>query len=409
MNPKKELNPFVPQLKVVSARLESAQQELDILAEQLAWYQSTSNDALGARLDREKVGEAQMQEARDGLLARKKREEELRASISQDVGSLLNPKNWFSKDQQRLRIQLKEKDGQIERLIKILASRQAELKQQKSVTVALQSDIERFRAFDVESTQGAMDEKRHQLLKLKAEYTVLEERRAQVDDALSPLIKELEDLVTRKKQLAEQLGVIDSYQARLSFASNSYERKMVHQDCEKKFGTGNPQRAKARIERELSGINRSIEKLDSRAEKLAEIHSREVRKLVIDGNNLCYENGNQFVGLAPLVALTKALLDRFEVLVIFDAAIRSMVRASDAEIRSALPKGVNVHVVATRQTADETLLEAASELGDVYVLSNDRFSDFPEKEVVRSQRLIRHEIIEGKVMVTDLGLVESYR
>ena len=409
MNHNQELNPFVPQLKKASARLESVQQELDVLVEQLAWYQSTSSEALEVSLDRIKASEAQMEVARDGLLVRKKREQNQRDSISQDVGSLLNPKNWFSKDQQRLRTRLKEKDEQIEQLTKTLDLRQAELKKQTTFVADLQSDIERFRTFDVESIQRAVDEKRHQLSMLKAEYTVIEDKSARVDDALYPLLEELEDLGARRQKLVRQVSTIDSYQARLDGAANSYERAMAHKGCEQEFGTGNPHRAKSRIEREISGLTRSIEKLHSRAERLVEVHSRQIRKLIIDGNNLCYESGDQFVGLAPLVALTKALLDRFELLIIFDAAIRAMLKASDGDIRSALPSSVKVHVVSTRQTADETLLEAASEHGDVYVLSNDRFSDFPEKEVVRSGRLIRHEIIGGKVMVADLCIAESYR
>ena len=409
MNYKEELNPFSPKLKLLSARLKDAQQELDSLVKPLTWYQSTSVDALEARLENTSASAIQMEEALDGLLANKKREQQQRDSISDDVGSLLNPKNWFSKDQQQLRTLLKSRNDQLSRLTDLVVTRQSKLKQEKTLAKTLKADIVRFNTFDADSTQGAINEKQHQLLELNSEYAILEEKRAQVDDALSPLLEELDDLGERKQKRVRQTGVIDSFQARLNRASNGYERAMVHQDCEREFGTGNPQRVKSRIERELSGINRNIKKLESRAKKLAEVHSREIHKLIIDGNNLCFENGNQFVGLAPLAALTTVLVKRFEVLIVFDAAIRSMVKSSDAEIRSSLPDGIKVHVVATRQTADETLLEAASGFSDVYVLSNDRFSDFPDKEVVRSDRIIRHEIIEDKVMVADLGVVESYR
>jgi hypothetical protein len=38
------------------------------------------------------------------------------------------------------------------------------------------------------------------------------------------------------------------------------------------------------------------------------------------------------------------------------------------------------------------------------VISNDRFRDYTDKPAVRDDRLIRHEIVAGQVLVHDLDL-----
>ena len=71
------------------------------------------------------------------------------------------------------------------------------------------------------------------------------------------------------------------------------------------------------------------------------------------------------------------------------------------------PREVRVHVVASKQAADQTVLETASP-SDAYVISNDRFRDFTDKPAVSGQRLIRHEIVAGKVLIHDLNLAVAF-
>lgn len=44
-----------------------------------------------------------------------------------------------------------------------------------------------------------------------------------------------------------------------------------------------------------------------------------------------------------------------------------------------------------------------------YVISNDRFRDFTDKDAVSCQRLIRHDIVAGKVLIHDLNLSVAFR
>lgn len=69
---------------------------------------------------------------------------------------------------------------------------------------------------------------------------------------------------------------------------------------------------------------------------------------------------------------------------------------------------MGTHIVASKQLADETILDIASNNKFDYVLSNDRFGEYLDKDVVRNDRLIKHEIVKGKVIIHDLDINCNY-
>jgi hypothetical protein len=194
----------------------------------------------------------------------------------------------------------------------------------------------------------------------------------------------------------------------MSRAANGYERAKIHELSKQSLGDPSPRKVKAAKERELDGIDRNIKKLQMRLEAIAEKSSRVIRRLVIDGNNLCYlHSPRKFLGLSALRPLANALVEKYEVMVVFDASIREQLRKNDRQIAECFSNRVRVHIVATDQKADESLLKIASETDD-WVVSGDRFGDYPEMPAVKNKRLIRHEILEGKVLLNDLGIAITY-
>jgi hypothetical protein len=164
-------------------------------------------------------------------------------------------------------------------------------------------------------------------------------------------------------------------------------------------------RESGHIDRQLTGVRRNVTKAQERVTKLATRGARVVRALVIDGSNVCYEGGT-FIRLGALGPLCQQLSDSYNVTVVFDASIRRKLGGDDAALREALP-GSKVHVVASRTLADETIL-AAAEDPFVYVLSNDRFAEYAEKPAVRDGRVLRHEILNGRILVHDLDVAASF-
>ena len=217
--------------------------------------------------------------------------------------------------------------------------------------------------------------------------------------------------------IEEQITKVEKLKKKLSEATSPTERWELHDKCERKYGDGSPSsvlselRGKRRPlmedirghERQVNRLLRDKQKTERRIRELAVIAAREISALVIDGNNCCYD-GNDFIGLAALIPMTEVLDREYRVTVVFDAGIRGQLRANDNHIRAALPYA-KVHVGATKTKADATILDISNDPG-TWVISNDRFGEFGDKDAVAESRIIRHEIVAGRVLVHDLGVDE---
>jgi len=182
---------------------------------------------------------------------------------------------------------------------------------------------------------------------------------------------------------------------------------MAHQKCEEKFGTGSPKKVISQKDSEIRRLGRDLEKLQKRAKTVADKVARNIKKLILDGNNLSYQ-GNIFIGLAALKSLVPILANEYEIVLVFDASIRRALGSSDSDIRDVLGNDIQVHVVATSVKADETVLDLAGTDKTNFIVSNDRFAEFREKPAIRDQRVIRHEIVSGQVFIHDLGVSEAF-
>lgn len=122
---------------------------------------------------------------------------------------------------------------------------------------------------------------------------------------------------------------------------------------------------------------------------------------------MCYEDSD-FIGLKALISATNELVKKYKIIIVFDASIRSILRCEDDEIRAQFDPKINVHVAAAKQNADETLIDIASDDNEYFIISNDRFGEYLEKEPVQNNRLTRHSLVDGKVIISDLGLSLNY-
>jgi hypothetical protein len=89
-------------------------------------------------------------------------------------------------------------------------------------------------------------------------------------------------------------------------------------------------------------------------------------------------------------------------------SIRRAIGSGDSDIRDILGGDIQVHIVATSVKADETVLDLAGTDKTTFIVSNDRFAEFGEKPALRDQRVIRHEIVSGQVLIHDLGVSETF-
>jgi rRNA-processing protein FCF1 len=241
-----------------------------------------------------------------------------------------------------------------------------------------------------------------------AKLAVITDHKLRVDEVLAPLLREIENLESKLNDIQWDHKVAEDFDQRLSFAENSYERALIHQQCEEWFGKGSPRKIISEKQREIRQLERNYDKARRRVEEVAKKAARRIDKVIIDGNNLCYA-GNDFIGLAAIEAILPLLSRMCEVVVVFDSTIRRLLSTDNDGLQKRLASFSEVHVVASRKKADETVLDLASANEFIYVISNDRFGDFNDKSAVKNGRLIKHEVVSGNVFVHDLQLRAAYR
>lgn len=328
------------------------------LAAQLEWYRSIDPESL--RNERCNL-DAQSTELTDTIATIESEQTANQGDIADTsslIGSMFNPANWFAEPQVALRRKrkqlIKAKHG-IEKRLTATVKSHVTLKEK---IVDLSSVIDRHQAFNYEETNVALHDVTSRISDAKTALQIVGQRKEHVDSKLKPLLQELRKLKKQKDDAESKLRKAKSLDNDLTNADNSYERAMTHEECEREFGTGSPRSVIRDQEKIIRRADRDYAKAKSRAETIGKKAAREITELVVDGNNMCYEGG-QFVGLAVLEAAIPILAREYSVIIVFDAAIRRMLRTDDAGLRDKFDAHAKVHVVATAELADATLLELA--------------------------------------------------
>jgi len=269
-------------------------------------------------------------------------------------------------------------------------------------------DLKRHSAIDYPRRKNDNEHLKESVARAKNDLTGIAERKKRVDDELAPLLQEMQNMASKKSGAAADLDAAQDLDQRLTAADTAYDRAMIHGECERRFGVGSPRRIVAERQRIVRQLERDYEKAKRRVDDIAAKASRRIDTIVVDGNNLCYEGDGTFIGLAAIERLLPCLSRQYTVIVVFDSAIRRMLKTDDSGLQHRLGSNAKVHVVASRQMADETILDLACDSDSSFVLSNDRYGDFNDKSVVRDGRVIRHEIVNGNVFVHDLQVRLTY-
>ena len=401
-------NPLIGTCAEIQNQIDVLQQNVKQVADELQWFNSIDPRALTEDLQRSEAEVNKLQLEIQELEKEFQENKHKLGEIAPAIRTLLNPFNWFAKDQidlRRRRSQLREIDRQK------IAQRQSMLKKLQDIRTRmakLESDLQRHSTFDLPQRQSTLSKIKQSITGKKEEMEVVAERKRRVDQVLAPIIQEMQNLESRKHFAELDLDAAQDFEQRLSVAKNTYERAMIHEQCEHKFSDGSPRKIVGQREREIRQVDRDYDKARRRAEEIGHMVARKIEMLVIDGNNLCYEGGT-FIGLAAIATLVPLLSRGHSVIVVFDSAIRRLLSTDDYGIQQRLGNYAKVHIVASERLADETLLDLASTSAFTYVLSNDRFGDFNEKAVVKAGRIIRHEVVNGNIFVHDLQVRAAYR
>lgn len=388
-------------------KLESAEKALESLSNDLDWYEHYN---LALMKEKRKTIEEDNRKLLYSINVLEKelyKQKEVNLRIRAKTKTLWNPINWFDQEQQLLRKQVKELTIEELHTENKLHGVRAEINLNDSEISKLLTNENKYIDFSPNDKRLLLKNLKEDIEKLKADLNQFERKHQSTLNKIQPLLKVFQNRENELRRCHSDIDSAKRFIQELSDANNSYERKIIHQECERKFAEGNPQKVIDIRQHKKVSLLRDIEKLDQRICREIIKLSCEIDSVIIDGNNLCYES-SEFVGLSPVVALANELVKRFQVTVFFDSGIRGLLKTNNQHIRDLFPKGVSVHIVAPGQPADYTILTYADNVPKSWIISNDRFSDFPDLKIVQEKRIFHHEIINGRVLVNSLDIDISY-
>lgn len=400
-------NPFDSEYNSINKNINELNNRNKNLIDDLNWFDSVNISNLHFELDNQ--------------LSIKKNYEKIKIELNQKIDELSNnikikeksiKSNFLVKlfdfrEQRNLNKQIEELKQELDKQIKFQQRNLENLSQTENAIKSYKSNIEKYKRFNKDEICTTIDRLKREIVQQQTELEVIAKPKFRVDTALSPIIIQINKFEDEIAVANDKINKAKNYEIALDNESNRYERAMLHNECERDLGESSPKKIIIQQESLVRQLQRDLEKAKKRAIKIAQNASREIKKIVIDGNNMCYE-GNKFIGLQPLLTIAFELQNHYEVIVVFDASIRSKLDSDDNKISSQFNSKTKVHIVASKKFADETILNIASDSNTSYVISNDRFGEYKDKEAVKNNRLISHEIVVGKVMVNDLDINKSY-
>lgn len=396
-------NPLAPQLADAQAALARLRNTRAALDEELRWHARFDLEAYLAELRTVTERHAGLLATLDDTRSRVQEAERELRERREDAAMGWNPARWFSAE----RNAAKQRHAELEAALARLHDRRGEAENQLGEADRrkshLESELRRHAAVDAALGRERLAQLDRDIAAQEPKVADLARRKERVDVRLTPLLSQLHDREREAIRLDRVLEVAESFQHELDWADNGYERKLVHDQCEEEFGRSSPGAVIREARHQSRALDRDLDKLRRRIAEEARRSARDVRAVVIDGNNLCYD-GKEFIGLTALMPVVEVLSRAHDVTVVFDRSISTRWRFSDNELTSSLP-GARVHVVRSPRAADELVLDVASDPYAV-VLSNDRFGEFQDKDAVRDGRIVRHDILKGRVSVPDLEVSE---
>lgn len=389
--------------------------ERDGHAADLAWHAAFDREAARARRGAENARvaalSAELPALAERVSAQESRVREAEAATELTFSYVMT---WFSERNRAARARVAAERAALDTICAEHDRAAQALKDGSARVAALTAELDKHRTFRPEDATAAiarLDGRCRTLEPRLEEVRVLERA---IDEQLRAPLAELQQLVDDRATLQEDIEDAQAFEDALNAARDKRESAEIHRACAARFdGKSSPRavlhdrtRKLDRAERDIAArrerLDRDVAKQRGRLDPIARGATLAIDALVIDGNNLCYEDG-AFIGLAALRPAARALSERFRLTIVFDAGIRRQLSMQDDDIQARFGTAARVHVVASRVAADETVLDTAEPPG-IYVISNDRFAEFPDKAAVSARRLIRHEILNGQILIHDLSV-----
>jgi predicted nucleic acid-binding Zn-ribbon protein len=314
---------------------------------------------------------------------------------------------YFTAEQKQLRFETSRLASELSSAKQQLSKDQGTLEKVRSDINAARKRISDHANFDLNSSEMRLSSLGPEIERLKAAHAADNSELLRIETQIRPHTQELDRLKSELSTLNAEIARADRFEQRLSSASSDKEKWMIHQECEASFGIGKPRQIIKDRRGRVRSLENNIPKIERRIGDELQKLERTIGHLLIDGNNACFER-QSFIGLRAISALLRELGGRYKITVVFDAKIRAMLKTDTQGVERALGTSVNTHVAPTKTAADEYLLKLADQDNSAFILSNDRFAEYHDYAAVKSDRLFRFLIADGKLMANDIDISVNF-
>ncbi|PVX38178.1 hypothetical protein [Janthinobacterium sp. 78] len=402
-----KINPFNIQVEEMETAKAAATQRIPELSLQLDWYRGFVPEAtharylaLGRSLSTTTELQAKMRERLQHLRATQRATEE-QARIKLDPRSLFSPERTIAK---RKVLELGSQITQLEIEITMLTTPKSEAGEDiRALATALHQELKAYHSFDVLQAQSEIAMRQDELAHLEPELARARLRKLTLDRELAEPWKNLQTRLAQQALIECDVRKAEQFSSALGTANGN--RAAIHEACERELGDGSPGRVKSNLKRKLEFEKREIAKLEKRIAEAVRKSQLDVREVIIDGSNMAH-HGAEFIGLRALEAVMPSLAARYEVTINFDPGFPRKVGLSSAEIRERLPHA-RVYFLPRGMSADPYVLKFVEGKPHAYVISNDNFRDYGEKEGVRQRKILPHAVLNNMAAIPDLDIEAS--
>ena len=401
-------NPYAAEYEAIANKLSKAKAEEAKFNEQLRWHSTFNETASNDDLNAASALYTQLQNELANTVADLRQRTSSRDDLTREIDAGLAPWRWFSAEYRRKQ---NLRDGQrnaIRRLERIVNETHQKIAAAAEQLVAREAELNRYRSFDKSAVEASLATLTTQLTRFESEFKRVRLQKEDFDHQFAAPIAALNEANKKKRTLERDIARAKSLDQKLSERhTTAAERARIHDECRSTFQVSVPRKVMEAKGNEITSLNREIKKLENRLRSAAKLAAVKIKGVVIDGSNLCFQRGNEFIGLAALAALVQSLSKKYDVTIVFDGTMRPYLTNTRGEIALRAPGNVSVFVLASELKADETVLDAATD-PRVFVISNDGFGEFGDKPAVRDGRVLNHEIQQGRISVQALNLELSY-
>jgi hypothetical protein len=402
-----QINPFNTQVVELEATKTAATCRIAELSRLLDWYRDFVPEAANARrlaLLRSLAANAQSVKSVEDRL------QHLRAATKaaeEQASPGLDPRTWVSSERaiaKRKLAALRDQIAELDIELQTLASPKTEAgEDMHAMAGSLHRDLESYRQFDALQARSEMAMRQHELMQLEPQLIRIRKRKLSLDHELEAPWQSLQARRAKRATIERDLRRVEQFSEQLGAAHAN--KAAIHQACEREFGDGSPGRVKNGLKGKLRVETSEIAKLEERIADLVRKSQLDVREVIIDGSNMAYHGGD-FIGLQALEAIMPQLVAKCRVTVNFDPGFGRKVGMGSRQIRDRFP-GAEVHFVPRGMKADPFVLKFVDGKPHAYVISNDNFRDFSDKEAVRQNRILKHAILNGMASIPALDIEAS--